>query len=376
MTSNEHDMLRCWPAKNFENICVISRRGLIYTVEEVSDLLGIPRPTLYRYLREYSIPHLRRSGRISIPEDSFDRIREARDLHREGLGTESVRRLLREGSGGQDSGELKERLERVSETLERLRENGPATDEALSSQALRTVLARQSLIMSAMFNLTEMVEELLLATGKPRKPVFEDVEGEIREVAPPLERTEILEEGSTTTKPGPEVLPRSAVPHHIAVRRKRFGSLARRRRRSYLTLLSALLVGVILMWALPTLGGELSFLDGRKAEKSSSGSREGDLQAPGEAVAQNPSAGNDASGDAVGSRSSGPEEAVPDVSGQGVVEAARTLSGAGFEVAAIKTVTSQEETGTTTRTVPSAGSAVGPGTPVVLIVSGGSSSGS
>ncbi len=363
-------MLRCWPAKNFENICVISRRGLIYTVEEVSDLLGIPRPTLYRYLREYSIPHLRRSGRISIPEDSFDRIREARDLHREGLGTESVRRLLREGSSGQDSGELKERLERVSETLERLRENGPATDEALSSQALRTVLARQSLIMSAMFNLTEMVEELLLATGKPRKPVFEDVEGEIREVAPPLERTEIPEEGSTTTKPGPEVLPRSAV------RRKRFGSLARRRRRSYLTLLSALLVGVILMWALPTLGGEFSFLDGRKAEKSSSGSREGDLQAPGEAVAQNPSAGNDTSGDAVGSRASGAGETVPDVSGQGVVEAARTLSGAGFEVAAIKTVTSQEETGTTTRTVPSAGSAVGPGTPVVLIVSGGSSSGS
>jgi excisionase family DNA binding protein len=373
LTSNEHDMLRCWPAKNFENICVISRRGLIYTVEEVSDLLGIPRPTLYRYLREYSIPHLRRSGRISIPEDSFDRIREARDLHREGLGTESVRRLLREGSGGQDSGELKERLERVSETLERLRENGPATDEAPSSQALRTVLARQSLIMSAMFNLTEMVEELLLATGKPRKPVFEDVEGEIRGVVPPLERTENLEKDPATTKPGPEILPRSAI-SHTAARRKRFGSLARRRRRSYLTLLSALLVGVILMWTFPTLGGELSFLDGRKAEESSSGAQSGDSQAgqgPGEAVAQNPSAGNDTSGDAVGSGSSGPGEAVPDVSGQGVVEAARTLSGAGFEVAAIKTVTSQEETGTTTRTVPSAGSAVGPGTPVVLIVSGG-----
>jgi excisionase family DNA binding protein len=360
-------MVRCWPAKNFENICVISRRGLIYTVEEVSDLLGIPRPTLYRYLREYSIPHLRRSGRISIPEDSFDRIREARDLHKEGLGTESVRRLLREGSGGQDSGELKERLERLSETLERLRDNGPATDEALPSQALRTVLARQSLIMSAMFNLTEMVEELLLASGKPRKAVFEEVEGEIREVAPPLERTEI----PATTKPGPEILPRSAVPHS-AVRRKRFGSLARRRRRSSLTLiLSALLVGVILIWALPILGGELSFLDGRKAEESSSGGREGDLQAPGDEVAQNPSAGKDTSGDAVGSRSSGAGETVPDVSGQGVVEASRTLSGAGFEVAAIKTVTSQEEAGTTTRTVPSAGSAVGPGTPVVLIMSGG-----
>jgi excisionase family DNA binding protein len=49
---------------------VVNGRGLIYTVEEVSDLLGIPRPTLYRYLREYSIPHLRRSGKISIPEES------------------------------------------------------------------------------------------------------------------------------------------------------------------------------------------------------------------------------------------------------------------------------------------------------------------
>ena len=50
---------------------------------------------------------------------------------------------------------------------------------------MRTMLARQSLIMSAMFNLTEMVEELLLASGKPRKTVFEEVDGELREVALP-----------------------------------------------------------------------------------------------------------------------------------------------------------------------------------------------
>jgi excisionase family DNA binding protein len=340
--------------KKFRNICVISGRGLIYTVEEVSDLLGIPRPTLYRYLREYSIPHLRRSGRISIPEDSFDRIREARDLHKEGLGTESVRRLLREGRSSQ-AGELKERLERLSETLESVRKDGPAADEVLPSQALRTVLARQSLIMSAMFNLTEMVEELLLASGKPRKAVFEEVEGEIREVAP-LERNEI----PATTKPGPENLPSSAVPHTA---RKKFGSLARRRRRSSLILLvSVLLVGVILMWAYPTL-------DGRQAKESAQRGDQQEKQEP--AVAQNPSAGNEAPEDAAGSRSSGPGEAVPDVSGEGVIEASRTLSSAGFEVAAIKTVPSQKEAGTTTRTVPSAGSAAGPGTPVVLVVSGG-----
>src|SRR5215217_9516494 len=119
--AKKHDVLRCWPAKNLRNDHVISGRGLIYTVEEVSDLLGIPRPTLYRYLREYSIPHLRRSGKISIPEESFDRIREARDLHKEGLGTESVRRRLQE-EDGLDVEELAERLDRLSGALERLRE--------------------------------------------------------------------------------------------------------------------------------------------------------------------------------------------------------------------------------------------------------------
>lgn len=137
-------------------------------------MLGIPRPTLYRYLREYSIPHLRKAGRISIPEDSFDRIREARDLHKEGLGTESVRRQLRE-----DTGELDQRLDTLHQTLESLRvdirERPAATKEVSPSPTLRTILARQSLLMSAVFNLTEMVEDLLLASGKPRKPRAEDL---------------------------------------------------------------------------------------------------------------------------------------------------------------------------------------------------------
>src|SRR5919199_5250547 len=106
--------------KKLQNICVRILEGAIYTVDEVSDLLGIPRPTLYRYLREYSIPHLRKAGRISIPEDSFDRIREARDLHKEGLGTESVRRQLREGSAP-DTGELDRRLYSLHRTLEDLK---------------------------------------------------------------------------------------------------------------------------------------------------------------------------------------------------------------------------------------------------------------
>jgi excisionase family DNA binding protein len=235
--------------------------GPIYTVEEVSDLLGIPRPTLYRYLREYSIPHLRRSGKISIPEESFERIRQARDLHKEGLGTGSVRRLLREG-GSPNAGELKERLDRLSESLERLRsKERPATDEVLPSHAVRTILARQNLLISALFNLTEMVEELLIASGKPRKAVFDDVEDEVKEVAHEKSLKRQLEPPAgvaAVTEPadGTNYLDRLN-PFSTPVRGARFGTLARRRRRGILGVLSALLVLFFLSWALPTMGSEL-----------------------------------------------------------------------------------------------------------------------
>src|SRR5829696_2628648 len=230
--AEKHNVLRCWSTKKLRDIRVINGRGLIYTVEEVSDLLGIPRPTLYRYLREYSIPHLRRSGKISIPEESFDRIREARDLHKEGLGTESVRRALRESNGGPDTGEIKERIERLSESLEKLKGNGSAADEALTSHAMRTVLARQSLMMSAMFSLTEMVEELLLASGKPRKAVFEEVEGEIREVALPHRAGRLRTREAVPAVVKPKALTRSSDVPVSRAERFGFGSLARRRRRT------------------------------------------------------------------------------------------------------------------------------------------------
>jgi excisionase family DNA binding protein len=346
--------------KKFENICVINGRGLIYSVEEVSDLLGIPRPTLYRYLREYSIPHLRRSGKISIPEESFDRIREARDLHKEGLGTESVRRALREGNGGPDTGEIKERIERISESLEKLKGNGSAADEALSSQAMRTVLARQSLMLSAMFNLTEMVEELLLASGKPRKTVFEEVEGEIREVTPLSSRTGLAvpDHDGPTPKGLPAALP--------AARPDRFGSLARRRRAS-LALLATLLVGAILLLVLPALDAGFPFAGDQTDERASSETQSGGV------AGRAPSAGGEASDDATGtgSRDQATAGEGPDVSGKSVVEAARVLSRAGYEVAAIRTVKSDEEAGTVVRVEPAAGSEVEPGAPVVLVMSGG-----
>jgi excisionase family DNA binding protein len=359
---------------------VINGRGLIYTVEEVSDLLGIPRPTLYRYLREYSIPHLRKSGKISIPEESFDRIREARDLHKEGLGTESVRRMLREGSSGPDTGEIKERIERLSESLERMKGNGSAADEALSSHAMRTVLARQSLIMSAMFNLTEMVEELLLANGKPRKTVFEEIESEIREVALP-DRTGRLRAGTRRAVPAstePKALPKPA--ELPAERNERFGSLARRRRRASLTLLSALLVGAVLLLALPA---GLPFLGDRADESSpptsNGGSQQG--QAAGDAAsgdgasAEDQPSGGETPDSAIGpgtpDRGRTRPGEIPDVSGQGIVQAARVLSRAGYEVTAVRTVKSEEEAGTTVGTRPSVGATAEPGSTVVLRMSGG-----
>ena len=337
---------------------MINGRGLIYTVEEVSDLLGIPRPTLYRYLREYSIPHLRVSGKISIPEESFDSIRKARDLHKEGLGTESVRRALRESNGGPDTGEIKERIERISESLEKLKGNGSAADEALSSQAMRTVLARQSLMMSAMFNLTEMVEELLLANGKPRKTVFEDIEGEIREVTP---RTRTAMPVRTSPKGLPAPIP--------AARPDRFGSLARRRRTS-LALFATLLVGaVLLLVLLPSLNTGLA--GGTADESASSQARPGAAETQ---AAQK--AGAEVSDDEAdtGNRDQGSATAGegPDVTGKDVVEAARVLSRAGYEVAAIRTVKSAQEAGTVVKIEPTSGSAeLEPGAPVVLVMSGG-----
>jgi excisionase family DNA binding protein len=95
---------------------------LIYTVDEVSDLLDIPRPTLYRYLREYSIPHVRRSGKISIPEESFDRIKGGSGAAQGGVGHRLCSETLREGNDPVDAEELMDRLDRLSETLEGCRE--------------------------------------------------------------------------------------------------------------------------------------------------------------------------------------------------------------------------------------------------------------
>jgi excisionase family DNA binding protein len=363
--------------KKFQNICVRNLEGAIYTVDEVSDLLGIPRPTLYRYLREYSIPHLRKAGRISIPEDSFDRIREARDLHREGLGTESVRRQLREGSAP-GKGDLDRRLDTLHETLESLRgdiKERPATDEVALSPTLRTILARQSLLMSAMFNLTEMMEDLLLASGKRRKPLFEDLKIGRHDTLPERPARDQLEIAGTV--PASANVVRGAVQGSVgqplAARPASFGTLGRRRRRGVLAIVAALLFAVCLAWAIPALTGNSEPSVPRVTEAA------GDPPGEPKAVA---AAGETTSTEKTTAQESAQESnvdvaresepgKVPDVSGRSLEAAAGIISGAGFEISAIKTEPSQEEPETIIGTEPSAGASARPGAPVILTMSGG-----
>jgi excisionase family DNA binding protein len=265
---------------------------LIYTVDEVSDLLSIPRPTLYRYLREYSIPHVRRSGKISIPEESFDWIREARELHKEGLGTETVRIRLREGN---DLGaeELAERLDQLSEGLESLQDLKIMDGASSSQETLQTILERQDLLISAVSDLTERVANLLETEGSPQKAASNGLEEGARREKTFLDQPERLPEltdnveretnrytyATTVAVDNPPTrVVSDAFATRVAAsssatmmveddstermfsgpaesltvtrRREKFGVLARRRRRGILALLLALLAGTVLAWGL------------------------------------------------------------------------------------------------------------------------------
>ncbi len=200
-----------------------------HTVDEVSELLDVPRPTLYRYLKEYSIPHIRCSGKIYIPEESFDWIKEVRELHKEGLGTESVRKRLQEERSDLDIEGITERLDRISEAL---------------------------------CNLTVMLEDLLAANGQPRKAAFNDPEEETQQQKTSFEQ---LEGHSDTTENDPvanepivETLPDPTEPTTVPARPRRFGALARRRRRGVLVVLMTLLTSTALTTAVALSGEESS----------------------------------------------------------------------------------------------------------------------
>lgn len=196
-------------------------------------MLGVPRPTLYRYLKEYSVPYVRRSGRIQIPEDSLEQIRKVRELHDEGLGTEAVRRRLRG-----EASDLEDRLDRISERLEELRApgNGSSPDGlAPTSGDMRTLLARQTLLISAVFDMSEMLEELLASTGRPRRTTLGGAAPELPAYADDAGRYE-------TSVPA---LPGRVVEAAPPDRRGNFGALARRRRRMALALTALAAVAVL-----------------------------------------------------------------------------------------------------------------------------------
>lgn len=233
----------------------------IYTVETVSDLLGVPRPTLYRYLKEYSIPYQRRSGRISIPDESVEKIRRVRELHHEGLGTAAVRKRIHEGEPAEVDW-IAERLDQLSEAIESSQRKGTRSMENVSSsQALNIILARQSVMLGAIYSLTEMMEELLTANGLPRRNSstgYLDDNSTILDTPSQSTYGEIPTDDVQlrSARPEPEALAQDypdqlALPHQGV----RFGTLARRRRRTAFVLagISALFL-CLLAWTVLGFG--------------------------------------------------------------------------------------------------------------------------
>ena len=372
---------------------------MVYTVDEVSDLLDIPRPTLYRYLREYSIPHVRRSGKISIPEESFDRIKEARELHREGLGTASVRRRLREGNDPVDAEELMDRLDRLSETLEGLQGDLRPTNGTSSSsqESLRSILKKQDLLISAVSDLTEKVENLLSANDQLRRAYPDDltayeekspferlerspqaarentrraqsaqesgdwtvasnattglmIHESVAEVATYEASARAFEDDSTTRLvPGPAYL------LDVPERREKFGTLARRRRKIILALLLALMAGAVLVWGLYGSGTEEEVEQSATPDEQSL--EEGSQSAP-EVVEEAPAAP--------------PAAEVPDLFGMTLPEAENELARVSLKLGAWNEIPDYEiPAGRVVVQGPEAGEEVDPETPVDLIISSG-----
>ena len=222
-----------------------------YTVDEVSELLDVPRPTLYRYLKEYSIPHVRRSGKIYVPDESFNRIKEVRELHKEGLGTELVRRRL-QGERSDLDGVLVQQLERISGTLENLQVHlKPANGESFA-QTLQAISVQQNVLISAVFDLTEMLEGLVGTKGRSRKawPLeAPDAEMQRQETffeEEPDGHYEKAEKGAAVHESHIESIPESMVLSTTPGRRRKFGYFARRRQRSALVVLLIILTSTAL----------------------------------------------------------------------------------------------------------------------------------
>ena len=228
---------------------------MVYTVDEVSVDLGIPRPTVYRYLKEYSIPFTRRSGRIFVPEESVGKIRTVRGLHDGGFGTEAIRNKLSQGEGP-DLSSVTQRLDGIAEALESMSQEPKRSVELArvspDAHALRMVLARQTLLISAVANLSEMMGDLMAVNGLPRRSVLDHAE--VHHLRGPLRTSDRY--GRTIEAPvahdrsgsaGGDLVRRPAVlPSDIS--RDKFGTLARRRRATLASSVVVLALLAVLMW--------------------------------------------------------------------------------------------------------------------------------
>lgn len=367
---------------------------MVYSVDEVSERLGIPRPTLYRYLREYSIPHLRQAGKISIPEESLDRIREARELHREGLGTESVRRRLWEKDNVEVE-ELAERLDRLSGAIERLREDllEPVRGRTNAQrEALQTLHEKQDALLSEVSRLKEMVQELSRAdSGLEREAFRGEASGGAKvskdpkvfseqpvrfsrtgrntgedptpvtmahepEAEPSNGGVAAKEDPDPTTRmnghePPTDVYSKSGKPFVVFTRRKKFGVLAEGR--WVLALLAALsgllVVAVLVWWSLSALGEEAQEQTDRDEpeaqEKPQSASESGETP---------------------------PAVEVPGLIGLALPEAEKEIDEVGLEQGIVREIQSYAiPGGMVAAQEPAVGMEVDPGAPVNLVVSSG-----
>ncbi|MDQ3302846.1 MAG: PASTA domain-containing protein, partial [Actinomycetota bacterium] len=323
-------------------------------------------------------------------------IKEARELHREGLGTASVRRRLREGNDPVDAEELIERLDRISGALEGLQGDlGSANGASSSQETLRTVLKKQDLLISAVSSLTEKMESLFSANDRSRTvppdslEAYEEerfferperlqearentrrtrsmqdsgdwtvasngttgvmVDEPVAEVATDEAAAGALEDDATT-----RIIPGPADLLGVPERREKFGALARRRRKGILALLLlALLVGAVLAWGLYGSGEEVE-----QSATSDEQSVEEDSQSVPEAVEEAPPVSLTAE--------------IPDLIGMTFPEAEDELAGAGLKLGAWNEIPDYEvPAGRVVVQGPEAGEEVDPDTPVDLIVSAG-----
>ena len=329
-----------------------------YTVDEVSEVLEIPGPTLYRYLREYSIPHERRAGKISIPEESLERIREARELHKEGLGTTSVRQRLKQ-TGDVDTKGLAERLDRLCGKLENLH----LPQDAASPGVLREILEGQRSLTLVVHRLTERVEDILAADSAVGSPSYSDKPEEhvyARKAIPDRFGTGTLAKDDRPGMSDYEMDSATDTVEYSKVRVRRaskFGDMSRKRRRNgALALLLALMLGGVLIWGLASWGyseedrAQASTMEPANTEEPEAGDQE---QSPATAEAAQ-------------------EVGVPSLAGLTFPQAKDRLAEAGLEPGERAEVESIDiPTGTVITQYPASGEAVEPGSGVNLLFSSG-----